>query len=130
MEDVTATELLAFLNITETDAALVDRCTLLIGGLNILQLFELKDELAPLYQGDTFVAKSAKVVCDFTQDVNWQSTTTYNREEKTRVDQKVARVKQEGHHIEGKLFLKPLLVAAQLKERDLVLEIRFDCFQK
>lgn len=130
MEDVTATELLAFLDVTETDAALVKRCTILIRSLNILQLFELKDELAPLYQRDTFVAKSAKVVRDFTQDVNWQSAATYNREEQTRVDQKVACVKQEGDNIKGKLLLKPLLVATQLKEWDLVLEIRFDCLQK
>lgn len=116
MEDVTATELLAFLDVTETDAALVKRCTILIRSLNILQLFELKDELAPLYQRDTFVAKSAKVVRDFTQDVNWQSAATYNREEQTRVDQKVACVKQEGDNIKGKLLLKPLLVATQLKE--------------
>lgn len=116
MEDVTATKLLAFLDVTETDAALVNRCALLIGSLNILQLFELKDELAPLYQRDAFVAKSAKVVRDFAQDVNWQSAATYNREEQTRVDQKVARVKQEGDNIKGKLLLEPLLVATQFKE--------------
>lgn len=51
MEDVFTAKLLAFLDITQADAALVGCCIFLCGSGHILQLLELDDELAPLDEG-------------------------------------------------------------------------------
>lgn len=57
MEDVAATELLASLDVTEADAALVSWRAILIGSFHILQSAKLLDELSPLEESDALVAK-------------------------------------------------------------------------
>ena len=94
MEHMTATELFATLDVTQADAALIDRCSLFLRRLNILELTQLVYKLTPLDQSHPLVAQSAHVVSNLTQYVNRQGASTHNHEEKTRVDYEVHRVKQ------------------------------------
>lgn len=76
------------------------------------------------------MAESREVVGDLAQDVNRESASAHNDDEEAAVDQEVTRVKKERHDVEDKLLFEPLLLVAKLKERDLVLEVRLDCFEK
>lgn len=116
MEYVTATQLLASLDVTEADTALVDGRAVLRRCLHILQLLQLDDELAPLDESDTLLAQSAQVVGYLAQNVDRQSASAHDNEKEAHVDEEVTRVKQQRHDVEDKLLLEPLLVVAQLEK--------------
>ena len=72
------------------------------------------------------MAKSTQIVGDLAQNIDGQGASADNNEEETRVDQEVARVKNERNNVEDKLLLEPLLSVAKLTQGHLVLEVRFD----
>ena len=124
MEHVAAAELLASLNVPKTDAALqLASFSVWAGGLDILELLQLINELPPLVERMAALSQSRQVVDDLTEDVDGQSSAAHNEEEEFHVDQEVTRVKHQRDAVEYKLLLKPLLPVGQLAQRHLVLEV-------
>ena len=93
MENMAAAQLLALLDVSEADAALVSGRTLLCRSLHVLQLLQFDDELAPLDEGHAFVPQRAQVVRDLAENVDRQCAPAHDYEEETRVDYEVTRVK-------------------------------------
>ena len=80
-------ELLASLNVSKTDAALqLASFSILTGGLDILELLQLINELPPLVERMATLSQSRQVVYDLTEDVDGQSPTAHNEEEQFHVD--------------------------------------------
>lgn len=127
MEHMIAAELLSGFNVAKADAALEGWGALLVGGLYVLQLPQLMNELTPFNQGNAFMAQSRKIIRDLTQNVNRKGAATYDNVKKSAVDQKVTRVKEEGDDVKDKFLLEPLFIVGKLKQRNLILKIRFDC---
>ena len=77
-----AAELLASLNVPKTDAALqLASFSVWAGGLDILELLQLINELPPLVERMAALSQSRQVVDDLTEDVDGQSSTAHDEEE-------------------------------------------------
>ena len=75
-------ELLASLNVPKTDAALqLASFSVWAGGLDILELLQLINELPPLVERMAALSQSRQVVDDLTEDVDGQSSTAHDEEE-------------------------------------------------
>ena len=130
MEHMAAAQLLALLDVAKADAAFVSWGTLLTCSHNILQLLKLSDELSPLDQRQSFMAQSAQIVSNLAHDVDWQGASAHNKQEKSRIDQEVTRVKKKGDDVEDEFLLQPLLLVAKLKQGHLILEVGLDSLQE
>ena len=117
-------ELLASLNVAETDAALqLASLSVLAGRLDILELLQLINELPPLVERMAALSQPRQVVDDLTEDVDGQSSAAHNEEEEFHVNQEVTRVKHQRDAVKDELLLEPLLPIAQLEQGHLVLEV-------
>ena len=114
VEDVPTAEYFAFVWVDEVQAHNALEVFFALFDV-IWEHFQLLNELPPFVESTGTLEQPRQVVQNFAQDVNWESTSAYDEEEKLQIDDQVSAVEHERDAVENKLFFLPLLLIVELK---------------